>query len=83
MIARIYRDRNDVAKTLEWLERATQAPAPTADDRHQLLFDLVEALEKGGEVARALAVCVELQSEAPDYHGIVERIDRLTKVQAG
>ena len=83
MIARLYRDRNDTAKTLEWLERASQAPAPTADDGHQVLFELIEALEKAGETARALAVCMELQSDAPDYRDVGERIDRLTKVQAG
>jgi tetratricopeptide (TPR) repeat protein len=83
MIARIYRDRSDVPKTLEWLERASQAPAPTADDGHQLLYELVEALEKAGESARALAVCMELQADAPDYRDVGEKIDRLTKVQAG
>jgi hypothetical protein len=36
-----------------------------------------------GEVARALAVCMELQSEAGEYRDVAERIDRLTKVQAG
>jgi tetratricopeptide (TPR) repeat protein len=83
MIARIYRDRGDVSKTLEWLERASQAPAPTSDDGHQLLYELVEALENAGESARALAVCMELQAAAPDFRDVGEKIDRLTKVQAG
>jgi hypothetical protein len=34
-------------------------------------------------VARALAVCLELQSDAGAYKDVAERIDRLTKVQAG
>jgi hypothetical protein len=34
-------------------------------------------------VARALAVCMELQSEAGAYRDVAARIDRLTKVQAG
>jgi hypothetical protein len=41
-------------------------------------------LEKAGESARALAVCMELQSDAgASYQDVAARIDRLTKVQAG
>jgi len=83
LIARLYRDREMLPQALEWLERASQAPAPTVDDGHQLLYELAEMLEKVGEVARALAVCMELESEAGAYRDVVERIDRLTKVQAG
>ena len=83
LIARLYRERDMMPQALEWLERASQAPAPTTDESHQLLFELAEALEKTGEVARALAVCMELQSDAGSYRDVAERIDRLTKVQAG
>jgi tetratricopeptide (TPR) repeat protein len=83
LIARLYRDRGMMPKALEWLERASQAPAPTADESHQVLFELAEGLEKAGEAARALAVCMELQSDAGPYRDVAERIDRLTKVQAG
>jgi tetratricopeptide (TPR) repeat protein len=83
LIARLYRDRNDMPKVLEWLERAAQALPPTTDESHQLLFELAEVLEQIGEVARALAVCMELQSDAGSYRDVDQRIDRLTKVQAG
>jgi tetratricopeptide (TPR) repeat protein len=83
LIARLYRERDQMPKALEWLERASQAPAPTTDESHQLLFELAEALEKVGENARALAVCMELQSDAGSYRDVDERIERLTKVQAG
>jgi hypothetical protein len=83
LIARLYRDRDMMPETLDWLERAAQAPAPTADESYQLLFELAEALEKAGEVARALAVCMELQSDAGSYRDVDTRIDRLSKVQAG
>ena len=33
-------------------------------------------------VARALAICLELQAEAGDYRDVAARIDRLAKVQA-
>jgi tetratricopeptide (TPR) repeat protein len=81
LIARLYRDRGMVGPTLEWLERAAQAPASTSDDSHQVLYELAEALESVGETARALAVCLELQAEAGDYKDVAARIDRLSKVQ--
>jgi len=83
LIARLYRDRDLMPQALEWLERASMAPAPTTDESHQLLYELAEALEKVGEVGRALAVCMELQSDAGSYRDVDKRVDRLTKVQAG
>jgi len=82
-IARLYRDRTQLPQALEWLERAAQAPAPNVADGHQLLFELADGLEKAGEGARALAVLLELQADAGAYRDIDQRIDRLTKVQAG
>ena len=81
LIARLYRDRDMMPETLEWLDHASQAPASNVEDGHQVLYELAEALEKTGEVARALAVCMELESDAAGYRDVAERIDRLTKVQ--
>jgi tetratricopeptide (TPR) repeat protein len=81
LIARLYRDRGMIGPTLDWLERAAQAPAHTTDDAHQVLYELAEALESVGEVARALAVCLELQAEAGDYKDVSARVERLSKVQ--
>ena len=83
LIARLYRDRDRMPEALEWLERASNATASNADESRQLLFELADALEKAGEVARALAVCIELQSDVGSYRDVDARIDRLTKVQAG
>jgi tetratricopeptide (TPR) repeat protein len=83
LIARLYRDRGMMTEAREWLERASQATAPTRDESHQLLFELAEALENVGELARALAICIELQADAGSYRDIDSRIDRLTRVQAG
>ena len=69
-------------QAVEWFEKAAQAPAPTAQEGHDLLYDLADALEKEGEIARALAVALELQADAGDYRDVAARIDRLTKVQA-
>jgi hypothetical protein len=40
------------------------------------------APEAGGEAARALAICLELQADAGDHRNVAVRIDRLAKVQA-
>ena len=80
-IARIYRDRKAMPQAIEWFERAAEAPSPTRDDGYLLLYELADALEAVGEVARALAVCMELQAEAGEYRDVSERIDRLAKVQ--
>ena len=82
LVGRIHRDRGEVADAVEWLERAAQAPAPTPDEGHRLLFDLAEALERDGETARALAICMELQADAGNYRDVAARIDRLAKVRA-
>ncbi len=81
LIARLYRDRGMTSETLEWLERAAQAPAHTSDDANQVLFELAEALEAAGEQARALAICLELQAEAGEYRDLSARIERLSRVQ--
>jgi tetratricopeptide (TPR) repeat protein len=83
LIARLYRERDMLPQALEWLERAAQAPAPTNDESHQLLYELADGLEQMGEVARALAICLELQADAGSYKDVDDRVDRLTKVQAG
>jgi tetratricopeptide (TPR) repeat protein len=83
LIARLYRDRDMMPEALEWLDRASQAPASNLEDGHQVLYELADALEKSGEVARALAVCMELESDVTGYRDVAERIDRLTKVQTG
>jgi tetratricopeptide (TPR) repeat protein len=82
-IGQMYRGRGQMVEALEWLERASQAPTPTADDSYAVLYELADALEAVGETARALAVFIELQAEAGEYRDVDARVDRLTKVQAG
>jgi tetratricopeptide (TPR) repeat protein len=81
-LGRLYIANGELAKGVEWLERAAEAPAPTPEEGHALMFELADALEHMGEHARALAVLLELSADAPDYHDIAERIDRLSKVQS-
>jgi len=82
-LGRIYREKDQMKKAIEWFEHATQAPAPSADDGYMLLYELADALEATGEVDRALAVCMELQSAAGDFRDVKARVSRLSKVAKG
>jgi tetratricopeptide (TPR) repeat protein len=82
MLGRLFLERQDSLHAIEWLERAAEAPAPTPDAGRALLYDLGQTLEALGEHARALAVFVELESEASGYRDVTARIDRLSKAQA-
>ena len=82
MLGRLYLERKDLTHAIEWLERAAEAPAPTAEAGRSLLYDLARTLETIGESSRALAVFVELESESGGYRDVLGHIDRLSKVQA-
>jgi tetratricopeptide (TPR) repeat protein len=81
MLAQIYRDRSDLTQAVEWFERAAEAPAPGVEASRALLYDLGEVLETLGETARALAVFLELESDAPGYRDVAERVRRLSRVE--
>jgi len=82
LLGRIYLARNAMPQAIEWFERAAEAPAPTPDAGQKLLYDLASALEQSGEVARALAIFLELQAEAGSYRDVPARVNRLAKAQA-
>ena len=73
--------RGDLAQGVEWLERAVQAPPPTPEEGHAVMYELADALEHLGEHSRALAVLLELAADVGSYRDIDTRIDRLSKVQ--
>ena len=82
-LGRLYDRKGERDTAIEWLERAAEAPAPSDDAAHALLYDLGVLLEAAGETSRALAVFLELQSAAGDYRDAPARIDRLARVQTG
>jgi hypothetical protein len=82
-LGRVHQQRGEEALAIEWLERAAEVPAPTADEGRQLLYDLGALLDAAGETSRALAVFLELQADAGDYRDVPARIDRLARVQTG
>ena len=82
-LGRLHRDQGELPQAIEWLERAAEAPAPSAEAARTLLYDLGVVLERAGETARALAVFMELQADAGDYRDVGARVDRLSRVQTG
>ncbi len=82
-LGRIYRQRNDLPQAIEWFERAAEAPPPSPEEAYALFYELAASLESVGEVARALAVCLELQADAGKYRDVSECIARLSKAQGG
>jgi tetratricopeptide (TPR) repeat protein len=82
-LGRLYVTDGDFQEGIEWLERAAEAPAPSPDEGLLLLYDLAGTLERAGETARALAVLLELDADRSGYRDVRERIERLTRAQAG
>lgn len=83
LLGRMLLKKEDPSRAVEWLERAAEAPPPTAEAGRELLYDLGATLETTGEVSRALAVFMELQADAGEYRDVGTRIDRLARVQSG
>ena len=83
MLGRLYLKKKDLTHAIEWFERAAEAPAPSANDARQLLYELGALLEATGETSRALAVFLELQADAGEYRDVAARVERLSKVQTG
>lgn len=82
MLANAFIKSGDHARAIDWYERAVEAPAPSPEAHHALLYDLASLLETQGEAARALAVWLELRSEAGEYRDVSRRLEQL-KVQMG
>lgn len=80
MLGRLDLESKDLAPAIEWLERAAEAPSPTAEAGRSLLYDLAKTPELVGESLRALAVFVE--SESGGYRDVSGHIDRLSEAQA-
>jgi tetratricopeptide (TPR) repeat protein len=80
-LGRMLIDRGDLNEGIEWLERAAEAPAPTAEEGYDLLYELAGALEAQGESARALAILMELDAESDGYRDVRTRITYLSRQQ--
>ena len=83
LLGRLYQQRGETPEAIDWLERAAEAPAPSEDEGHALLYDLGTLVEASGDTSRALAVFLELQSDAGTYRDVAERVERLARVETG
>ena len=59
----------------------SDAPPPGPDEGRALLYDLGDVLETVGETARALAVFLELDADAPEYRDVRDRVARLAQIE--
>jgi tetratricopeptide (TPR) repeat protein len=82
-LGRLYLGRGDVERSIEWMERALEAPAPAVEDRLELMYDLADALANQGEASRAMALFMEVESESSGYRDVRERIAQLSQAEIG
>ena len=82
-LGRVYRKQNQATLAIEWMERAAEAPAPSAEEGRLLLYELGVMLELERENARALAVFLELLADAGTYRDVQARVNRLSRVETG
>jgi tetratricopeptide (TPR) repeat protein len=82
LLGTLHLERDELQGAIEWFERAAEVPAPSPAAGRGLMYDLANTLEKAGELSRALAVFVELESEAGNYRDVAYKILRLSKLQA-
>jgi hypothetical protein len=82
-LGRLFWQQGDADASLRWMELASEAPAPDPEAGRALMYELGEKLEQTGETTRALAVFLELLGEQEGYRDVQQRVDRLSRVQAG
>jgi tetratricopeptide (TPR) repeat protein len=82
-LARIYLERGDLPRSVEWMEHALEVPAPAVVDRLALMYDLADALTSQGETSRAMAVFMAVESESSGYRDVRERIAQLSQPEIG
>ena len=81
-LGRLHVRQGDLRAGIEWLERAVEAPPAGEEERFAALHDLADALERHGEMARALAVLIELDLDSGGFRDGRARIDRLIRAQS-
>jgi tetratricopeptide (TPR) repeat protein len=82
-LGRLFWQQGDADAALRWMQLASEAPAPDPEAGRALMYELGEKLEQTGETTRALAVFLELLGEQEGYRDVQQRVDRLSRVQAG
>jgi len=78
-LGRLFLQRGDLGRGIEWLEQACGVTAPVRDHGLLARYDLADALERAGEHARALDVLSDLEMDAGSYRDVSTRITRLSR----
>lgn len=81
-LADLHESRGRARQAVDWLERAAEEAGPDAI-RLPVLYRLAALLEQVGEMARALAVWLELQAASPGFRDVAARAARLGTLEAG
>jgi tetratricopeptide (TPR) repeat protein len=76
-LGRIFIQRGQFDRGVEWLRRARQAQAPVRDQALAAVYDLADTLERVGQHDQALAVWSDLEFDAGAYRDVSERLARL------
>jgi tetratricopeptide (TPR) repeat protein len=79
-LGRLYVERGELARAVDWMERAAEVPPPTPDEGTELRYELADALERVGERARALAILREIEAAVGEFRDVRERIDWLSEI---
>jgi tetratricopeptide (TPR) repeat protein len=66
-----------------WLERATQAATAVREQRLDVMYELADALEREGDLARALDVFGDLEFDAASFRDVPARITSLRRALGG
>lgn len=81
-LGRLYAERGELARAVEWMERAAEVPPPTPHEGTELRYDLADALEQAGERARALSILRAIEAEVGEFRDVRERIEWLSAIEA-
>ncbi len=82
-LGRLLIERGDLEAGIGWLDRAARAPIQVPEHAIAVLYEMADALERMGDVSRALTVLTDIESDVGGYRDVRERLDRLTRAQAG
>lgn len=78
-LGRLFLQKGQVDRGIEWLERACAGTAPVREHGLAARYDLADALERAGQPDRALACWSDLEFDAGSYRDVPERLARLTR----
>jgi tetratricopeptide (TPR) repeat protein len=82
LLGRLHKNRGSLLDAIEWFERAIHA-APGPEATRQVLYELGRVLVSAGEGDRALAVFLELETDAPGYKDVARQLQHLSRKRAG